>query len=72
MSKSACIPMTRPTGGSSRSGSSERFRKVGGKALIDHRLRFLTFPMRTIVLGTHSTPMARPETSQVPMRSLCT
>ena len=24
MSKSACIPMTRPTGGSSRTGSSER------------------------------------------------
>ena len=39
---------------------------------VHHRLRFLTFPMRTIVLRTHSTPMARPETSQVPVRSLCT
>src|SRR6266542_586068 len=36
---------------------------------VHHRLRLLTFPMRTIVLGTHSTPMARPETSQLPMRS---
>jgi len=28
--------------------------------------------MRTIVLGTNSTPMARPEISQLPVRSLCT
>src|SRR5213076_45244 len=39
---------------------------------VHHRLRLLVFPMRTIVLGTHSTPMARPEISQLPMRSLCT
>src|SRR6266511_4855047 len=38
---------------------------------VHHRLRLLAFPMRTIVLGTHSTPMARPETSQLPMRSFC-
>src|SRR4051794_230654 len=35
-----------------------------------HRLRLLTFPMRTVPLTQHLT--ARPETSQVPMRSLCT
>jgi hypothetical protein len=28
---------------------------------VHHRLRLLAFPMRTIVLGTHSTPMARPQ-----------
>src|SRR5213082_2648131 len=39
---------------------------------VHHRLRLLVFPMRTIVLGTHSTPMARPEISQLPMRSFCT
>src|SRR6266404_8047872 len=39
---------------------------------VHHRLRLLVFPMRTIVLGTYSTPMARPEISQLPMRSLCT
>src|SRR5438552_14531872 len=39
---------------------------------VHHRLRLLTFPMRTIVLGTNSTPMARPEISQLPMRSVCT
>src|SRR5213076_3459534 len=39
---------------------------------VHHRLRLLVFPMRTIVLGTHSTPMARPEISQLPMRSCCT
>src|SRR5437588_11921318 len=35
-------------------------------------LRIIAFPMRTLVLGTHSIPTARPETSQLPMRSLCT
>src|SRR5215813_12906376 len=39
---------------------------------VHHRLRLLAFPMRTIVLGTNSTPMARPEISQLPVRSLCT
>src|SRR5512144_79826 len=40
---------------------------------VHHRLRLLTFPMRTAVLGTqHSTTTVRHETSQVPMRSLCT
>ena len=39
-------------------------------ASVHHRLRFLTFPMRTIPLTQHLT--ARPETSQVPMRSLRT
>src|SRR5262249_21947111 len=40
---------------------------------VHHRLRLLAFPMRTAVLGTaHATATARPETSQVPMRSLCT
>src|SRR5262249_26379301 len=33
-----------------------------------HPLRVLAFAMRTTVLSTHSTPMARPETSQVPVR----
>jgi len=37
---------------------------------VHHRLRLLTFPMRTVPLTQHLT--ARPETSQVPMRSLCT
>ena len=37
---------------------------------VHHRLRLLTFPMRTVLLTQHLT--ARPETSQVPMRSLCT
>src|SRR5262245_18016512 len=37
---------------------------------VHHRLRFLTFPMRTVPLTQHLT--ARHETSQVPMRSLCT
>ena len=39
---------------------------------VHHRLRLQAFPMRTIVLGTHSTPMARPETSQVLVRPFCT
>jgi len=40
---------------------------------VHHRLRLLAFPMRTAVLDTaHATATARPETSQVPMRSLCT
>src|SRR5262249_16155807 len=39
---------------------------------VGHRLRLLAFPMPTIVLGTNSTPMARPEISQLPVRSLCT
>src|SRR5262249_1138570 len=39
---------------------------------VHHRLRLLAFPMRTIVLSTHSTPMARPKISQIPLRSLCT
>src|SRR5437667_7517592 len=33
---------------------------------VHHRLRLLVFPLRTIVLGTHSTPMPRPEISQLP------
>src|SRR6476659_1030102 len=37
---------------------------------VHHRLRLLTFPMRTVPLTQHLT--ARHETSQVPMRSLCT
>ena len=37
---------------------------------VHHRLRLLTFPMRTVPLTQHLT--ARSETSQVPMRSLCT
>src|SRR5919197_4470817 len=41
--------------------------------LVHLLLRLLAFPMRTTVLGTqHATTAARPETSQVPMRSLCT
>src|SRR5437763_1302535 len=39
---------------------------------VHHRLRLLAFPMRTAVLGTHSTTAARQEISQVPIRSLCT
>ena len=42
-------------------------------ASVHHRLRLLTFPMRTAVLGTpHSSTAVRPETSQVPARSFCT
>src|SRR5207302_7011218 len=37
---------------------------------VHHRLRLLAFPMRTAVLGTHSTTAARQEISQVPIRSL--
>ena len=37
---------------------------------VHHRLRLLTFPMRTVPLTQHLT--ARRETSQLPMRSLCT
>src|SRR5215204_5598359 len=37
---------------------------------VHHRLRLLTFPMRTVPLTQRRT--ARRETSQVPMRSLCT
>ena len=37
---------------------------------VHHRLRLLTFPMRTVLLTQHLT--ARYEISQVPMRSLCT
>src|SRR5204862_1565435 len=37
---------------------------------VHHRLRLLTFPMRTAVLGTpHATTAARHEISQVPIRS---
>ena len=44
-----------------------------GEARIDYRLRLLAFPMRAAVRSTpHSTTAARHETSQVPMRSLCT
>jgi hypothetical protein len=39
---------------------------------VHHRLRLLAFPMRTAVLTEHAPPAARPETSQVPTRSLCT
>src|SRR5207253_6512932 len=40
---------------------------------VHHRLRLLTFPMRTAVLGTpHATTAARHEISQVPIRSFCT
>src|SRR4030081_2546504 len=38
-------------------------------ASVHHRLRFLTFPMRTVPLTQRLT--ARRETSQVPVRSLC-
>src|SRR5262245_49310268 len=41
-------------------------------ASVHHRLRLLTFPTRTAVLTQHATATARPEISQVPMRSLCT
>ena len=37
---------------------------------VHHRLRLLTFPMRTI--PSHSTLTVRHETSRLPMRSLCT
>jgi transposase len=50
-------------------------RYYGGVRLlgsVHHRLRLLAFPMRTAVLRTHPTTTARPETSQVPVRSLCT
>src|SRR5215471_7198728 len=51
-------------------------RYYGGVRLlvsVHHRLRLLAFPMRTVILGTmHATATARPETSQVPIRSLCT
>src|SRR6266702_8973773 len=40
---------------------------------VHHRLRLLAFPMRTAVLyERNSTTTARHETSQLPMRSLCT
>src|SRR4030095_7292902 len=40
---------------------------------VHHRLRLLTFPMRTAVRDTqHATTTVRRELSQVPMRSLCT
>ena len=39
---------------------------------VHHRLRLLAFPMRTAILGTHSTLTASHETSQLPMRSFCT
>ena len=39
---------------------------------VHHRLRLLAFPMRTAVLcERHTTPAARHETSQVPIRSFC-
>src|SRR5262249_17322085 len=41
-------------------------------ASVHHRLRLLTFPMRTTVLTPHATAAARHETSQLPARSLCT
>src|SRR2546422_5073711 len=41
-------------------------------ASVHHRLRLLTFPMRTTVLTPHATAAARHETSQLPVRSLCT
>ena len=39
---------------------------------VHHRLRLLTFPMRTAVHKQHATTAARYEISQVPMRSFCT
>src|SRR5499427_10870795 len=41
-------------------------------ASVHHWLRLLTFPMRTTVLTPHATAAARHETSQLPVRSLCT
>src|SRR5262249_12390819 len=41
-------------------------------ASVHHRLRLLTFPMRATVLTPHATAAARHETSQLPVRSLCT
>ena len=49
--------------------TTAEFRLLG---LVHRRLRLLAFPMRTIVRIIHSTPMVKPEISQLPMRSLCT
>ena len=48
---------------------SAHYGEVRLLGFVHHRLRFLTFPMRT---GYGSAAPVEPETSQVPMRSFCT